>query len=103
LRVLVAAEEFYRARQNPPTYASTLPQLGTGISGQLASGTKDRFNFVTGFTDARTYSFSACPAIWPGLEGIRNYFVDQTGVIRYEESGPDGGFKAATANSPWLP
>lgn len=103
LRALVAAQEHYRAQQSPPTYAFTLPELGRRISAQLASGYQDGYYFTPGFADARSYIFTAAPQIWPGLEGIRRYFVDQTGIIRYEESGPDGNGMPATANSPWLP
>lgn len=104
LRILVAAQEQYRAQQNPPTYASNLPQLGRRISGPLASGVKDGYCFVPTYSAFGTsYGFGATPVIWPALAGVRSFYVDQTGVIRFEESGIGGNSQVAWVPSPWLP
>jgi len=84
-------------------YPHALSNLGPGspatstssdlIDSVLASGTKSGYNFayVPGATDAAgnvlTYTISAQP-VSAGTTGQRNFFTDQSGVIRGNTAGP---------------
>jgi len=81
LRTLVSAQETFRSRQNPPTYAEDLAALGTLIDPVLAGGSKSGYDFAAGAADENTYSYTAS-ATTQETSGDRSFFVDQTGVIR---------------------
>ena len=80
-------------------YAASLKELGPAaaglIDGELASGTKDGYNFtVTG--NASGYAIYADPEAF-GKTGSRTFYSDQTMKIR-QNYGPE----PATVNSPEL-
>jgi prepilin-type N-terminal cleavage/methylation domain-containing protein len=90
LRTLVSAQETFRSRQTPPTYATSLTGLGTLIDPVLGNGSKSGYTFLAGTTDANTYSYTADPTT-AGTSGDRHFFVDQTGVIRVNDTGTASG------------
>jgi type II secretory pathway pseudopilin PulG len=92
LRALSTAQELYRPRQTPPTYADTLLTLKTVglLDGRTATGSKDGYSFVSApgeMADANSYAYLASPNIL-GNTGDRWFYVDETGVIRMDETGP---------------
>ena len=86
MRTLVSAQETYRSRQNPPTYAANLGALGSLIDPVLANGAKSGYAFTAVAADTNTYSYTCAPST-PGSSGDRYFFVDQTGVIRVNATG----------------
>ena len=79
---------------------ATIPNLGTGetpfIDNALASGVKQGYQFtatpaLSGNTP--TYIATAIPA-QPGASGIKTFFVDETGMIRFQG---DGGTPSSTS------
>lgn len=77
-------------------YPSTLSDLGSLISADLATGEKDGYRFTLK-TSSEGYSFTAVPLVY-GSTGQRTFYVDQTSVLRYNQ-GPE----PATAESPAIP
>ncbi len=92
LRALVVAQEAYRYRQNPQSYARTPASLSDE---SLAMGPMRGYKFQAGFADANSYSYTCLP-LKDGSSGDRSFFVDQTGIIRASDNGP------ATSSSPPL-
>jgi prepilin-type N-terminal cleavage/methylation domain-containing protein len=90
LRTLVSAQETFRSRQTPPTYATSLTGLGTLIDPVLGNGAKSGYTFAAVAADANTYSYTASPTT-AGTSGDRFFFVDQTGVIRVNDTGTASG------------
>ena len=91
LRTLVTVNEQYRTRfQN---YSSSLSNLSLTdyIDGVLGAGAKSGYTF-TYSGDTNTWTGSAVPTV-AASTGDRGFFVDESGVIRFEASG------AATASS----
>jgi type II secretory pathway pseudopilin PulG len=92
LRTLSTAQELYRPRQNPPTYAPNLLTLQTSgfLDGRTATGSKDGYRFVIApgsNPDQNTYAYLASPNILSST-GDRYFYVDETGVIRMDEAKP---------------
>jgi hypothetical protein len=85
LRILVTSQVSYSETIGDGTYADSLGSLYGSmlIDSMLASGTKDGYTFTvsTGTGDA-TYGIYARPITYDGT-GIRSFYSDQTGVIRY--------------------
>ena len=96
MRSVVSANETYRTRFG--SYASALADLEAAkildehLAGAIAAPGKSGY-FLTYSGTPDFYSSQADP-VTPGATGIRRFFVDTTGVIRYSESG------AATSTSP---
>ena len=87
LRTLTTVNEQYRTRFG--AYSPTLTEL-TGanyIDSVLGSGTKSGYTFGTYAGAANTWSCASSPAV-PGTTGDRFFFVDQTGVLRFNSTGP---------------
>ncbi|MBI3404506.1 MAG: hypothetical protein HY046_03505, partial [Acidobacteria bacterium] len=100
LRTLMVVNLQYAAAYGG--YATSLTQFGPAetpseaaadlIDKVLASGTKNGYNFIymAGASDEKgkvtSFSILAEPAE-PGKSGKRFFFIDQTGVIRYESMG----------------
>lgn len=86
LRQLSDAQELYRPRQSPPTYANSLTKLRDAglIDEGLASSKKSGYVFAVKNTDANRYAFEAL-AIVQGTTGDRSFYVDQSGLIRMAE------------------
>ena len=121
LRTLVSSLESFRANQTPVTFPGAGVTSGgvavTGIGnlddtvpayidGVLAAGQKQGYNFTytpgavrtvtlggTTFNVYDTYTLTAAP-ITVGTTGTRRFFVDQSGVIRSNDTA------AATVASP---
>ena len=88
LRTLTTVNEQYRTRFQ--TYAINLTDLsGAGyIDSVLGSGLKSGYTF--GYAGAlNTWTCTAGPTTL-GTTGDRYFFVDQTGVIRFNGTGPAG-------------
>ena len=97
LRTLNTAEVGFASQCPDVGFADTLGKLG-GTAGDcaaiglidstLSSGTKSGYNFAIGGTTGTpvtTYTFTAIPV--STSSGKRNFFTDQTGVIRYSARG----------------
>lgn len=91
LRILIAAQETYRHGRTPPTYGSIGDLASTGIlRDDLGGGFKSGYTFITvGNPDSSAFTIVAMPQT---NAGIRWFFADQTGTIRYREGDmPDVG------------
>jgi len=104
MRIIVTAAVTYYGRYNkgfPPDLASMGPPFGTSadsnradlLDGQLASGSRNGYVFTyraesTSGNGAPDVFLLTADPISSGASGIRHFFVDQTGVIRFDENGP---------------
>jgi len=100
MRTIATAQIAFRAREG--NYGS-LEELGDGdnrlIGPALASGHKSGYNFAVEAVDATDTSPPSFTAIAAPVStgrfgsGVRRFYVDQTGVIRYTSDGsePDAG------------
>ena len=103
LRTLTTAEIAYSTACPNIGFTGTLADLGTAatcpggnnqIDPALQTGNKSGYTFTLGGTTGTpvvTFTANANP-ITPGSSGTRRFFVDQTGVIRYNQTA------AATVN-----
>ncbi len=84
MRTLSTAMESYRAAQSPPAYPGNLTSLNASnppyIDSVLAGGNKSGYQF-TPAGSGNTYSIVATPQT-ANVTGVRNFFVDQSGVVR---------------------
>jgi prepilin-type N-terminal cleavage/methylation domain-containing protein len=94
LRTLTTANNHYRTRFQ--AYASALTDLSAAryIDDTLGSGTKSGYNFTYTTAGADTWSVGALP-VAAGLTGDRGFFVDESGVIRFNATG-----SATSASNP---
>ncbi|KPK38864.1 MAG: hypothetical protein AMJ78_09340, partial [Omnitrophica WOR_2 bacterium SM23_29] len=88
LHTIAIACESYRVDQASPAYPATLNALSSAtppyIDPTLGGGTKQGYTFsYTGSTN--TYSCTAGPQT-PGVTGNRTLFLNETGVIRLNDS-----------------
>ena len=88
LKTLTSAAEAFRMAQIPARFPGNLSEMsGTEppfIDVVLASGNKSGYSFAwTGGTN--TYSVVAAPQT-PNVTGVREFFLDQSGVIRVGNS-----------------
>ncbi len=104
LRTITTAEIAYSSACPTIGFTNTLAQLNTsttcqGGTGQidttLSSGTKSGYNFAagtgfTGNTPETTFAWNANPV--SASSGTRHFFVNESGVIRYNQT-------AAAANT----
>jgi type IV pilus assembly protein PilA len=99
VRTINTGEVNYAASCPAVGYSAQLSDLNAGgcvagvgiIDSVLSTGNKSGYKFVEkGVTAADglndTYTTTASPAV-PSTTGIRGFFSDQTGVIRYDLSG----------------
>lgn len=107
MRTISTACESYRAAQTPPAYPPNLGVLGvtsplTGpayIPAALAGATfpgASRQGYWYSYVNnafAGTYTLQGTPQTI-GTTGTRRFYVDQTGVIRANPTGPAGPFSA---------
>lgn len=85
LRVLHSVNEQYRSRHG--SYGGTLGDLESAgyVDNVLGSGTRSGYNFaLVGL--AATWDCNADP-VTPGGTGDRGFYIDTSGVIRFETSG----------------
>jgi type IV pilus assembly protein PilA len=85
-RTITTVNEQYRTRFG--SYADSLDRLFTQgyIDKVLGSKAKSGYNFVYASTDKNLWSCTADPQV-AAKTGDRGFFVDQTGVIRFELAG----------------
>ncbi|MFA5038825.1 MAG: prepilin-type N-terminal cleavage/methylation domain-containing protein [Candidatus Omnitrophota bacterium] len=88
LKALTSAAEAFRMSQVPVRFPDNLAELNATeppfIDAVLATGNKSGYAFNwTGGTN--TYSVLASPQA-PNATGVRNFFLDQSGVIRVGNS-----------------
>lgn len=102
VRTIVTAQITFSATVGGGAYAANLAALqAAGLIDQaLGSGTKDGYSFASTGA-ATTFTVTASP-VTQGTTGTRGFFSDQTGVIRFDNSGtatvgstPLGGTAAA--------
>ncbi|GIW71282.1 MAG: prepilin-type N-terminal cleavage/methylation domain-containing protein [Planctomycetota bacterium] len=92
LRTLFTVQNLYREgdRDGNGTldYADTLTKLLNAnlIDEVLASGTKQGYVFTINGASLYTWSATANPEV-PGKSGDNYFFIDETGVIRYNTTG----------------
>ncbi len=93
LRTLATVGEQYRTRFG--SYASTLADMQTAgyVDNVLGGGAKSGYNFT--FTGGATTWSCVAAAITQGGTGERSFFIDESGVIRFET-----GVGAAATSSP---
>ena len=100
LQTISTAEQSYRASN--PRYG-TLAELGNSsppyIDSVLASGNKQGYSFsLSAFSD--TFTCVARPQTY-GKTGVRSFYVDESGVIRY--STVNNASIATIDNDTWPP
>ncbi|HWP41747.1 MAG TPA: prepilin-type N-terminal cleavage/methylation domain-containing protein [Blastocatellia bacterium] len=86
LRTIVTAEHLYEIKNK--SYGS-LSDIGgeEAIDSVLASGSKSGYTFtLTVSPDGKKYACTATPQDQP--EALDHFFVDETGVIRYNTGAP---------------
>ena len=86
LRTLTTVNEQYRTRFQ--AYAASLANLSATnyIDSVLGAGTKSGYNFSSFAGGVNTWTCSSSPTT-PATTGDRFFFVDQTGVIRFNSAG----------------
>ncbi len=95
MRTLSTALESHRANQTPVGYAFSIAQLGPAgsnppyIDPVLASGVKQGYRFIYNRTSNETFTLTSNPTAFR-TTGTRGFYVDQTGVIRVNPTGPAG-------------
>ena len=87
VRTIVTAQITFSATVGGGAYAANLAALQTAglIDEALGSGTKDGYDFASTGA-ATTFTVTASP-VTQGTTGTRGFFSDQTGVIRFDNSG----------------
>lgn len=107
MRTISTACESYRAAQTPPRYPLSLGVLGvasplTGpayipaaLAGATFPGVSRQGYFYTYVNNAfaGTYTLQGTPQT-VGTTGTRRFYVDETGVIRANQTGPATAFSA---------
>jgi len=92
--IVTAAQNFY-ANSYPHTYSGGLSDLVEPtskppyIDSVLASGTKQGYAFTYAFVNTESFTLNAAPTA-PGKTGTRNFFADESSVIRANSTGPAG-------------
>ncbi len=92
-RAIATGSQNYYNNVTPHTYPSALSSLTTPASDPayidpvLASGTRQGYEYTYNLVDAEHFTLSANPTS-PGRTGVRYFFVDETGVVRANASGP---------------
>ena len=88
MRTLSTAAESFRAGQSPPLYPAALLCLSNTtppyIDSVLGAGNKSGYTFTytqTGTPAGSQYTVGAVP-MSANVTGVRNFFVDESGVVR---------------------
>lgn len=85
LRSISTAQERYRMRFS--SYATLADLVSSGcVDNSFASGQKSGYLFVTSAPTAYVWSMTASPSS-SALSGDRYFLVDDSGVIRFSETG----------------
>lgn len=89
LREISTVCESYRAQQSPVRYPPNLKALFEAnppyVDQETGNGKKNGYIFTYTFIDANKYTCVASPEK-PSVSGNKTYFVDETGVIRLNNS-----------------
>jgi prepilin-type N-terminal cleavage/methylation domain-containing protein len=94
LRTISTASESFRSAQTPTTYPANLatlsaavpPYIDANLAAATAAGTAKQGYFYTyALVNANQYRCTATPAV-AGTTGTRVFFVDESGVIRLNNS-----------------
>ena len=93
MRTLATVNEQYRTRFG--TYAASLADLQANgyIDNVLGSGTKSGYNFTPYNGAATTWNVQA-DAVTQGGTGVRGFFTDESGVIRFATGAGAGATDA---------
>ncbi len=89
-----AVNMYYEDTNSYPDSLEDLVEPNSSISyidAQLASGSKDGYDYGYSSAAVQDFSLNANPAV-PGNTGNRYFYIDETGVIRVNtegEAGPD--------------
>lgn len=95
LRTISSGAQNFYAQASPHTYPSALTDLSTPVSNPpyidslLAGGVRQGYTFVYARTDADHYTCRGNP-VTPGRTGTRYFYVDETGRITANMTGPAG-------------
>jgi len=88
VREIVVAQINYSVTDGEGNYAKNLPELTEAglIASELATGMHHGYQFATS-GEGETFTVHADP-ILPGETGIRHFFADESGLIRWSMEGP---------------
>ena len=92
-RTLSTTLEGFRSAQSPPSYPMDLEELSDAmpdyINSALTSGSRQGYTFEYEQLSENQFRIVATPEL-PNLTGVREFYVDETGVIRVgtDNSGP---------------
>ncbi len=90
IRTLAGALESYHSAQTPVVYPATLPVLSAAtpayVSPALTANPRQGYNFTYVFVNNNQYTLTAVP-VTATVTGTRQFFVDETGVIRSNAAG----------------
>ena len=85
LRAIGSANGLYRSRYS--TYATLDQLISSSLIDDTLSATRHGYNFTSiGTTDSARWAITAEPET-PGTSGDRYFYIDESGVIRTEDSG----------------
>ena len=93
VRTLSTSLEGFRSAQSPPAYPVDLTELSDSLPAYidtvLTSGLRQGYEFAYELLNESQYEIVASPET-PSVTGIREFYVDETGVIRVgtDETGP---------------
>ncbi|MBI4971228.1 MAG: prepilin-type N-terminal cleavage/methylation domain-containing protein [Candidatus Omnitrophica bacterium] len=89
LRTISTGCESFRMTQNPPTYPANLVALSAAtppyIDAVLAGGTKQGYTFTYTLVNANQFTCTAAP-VTANVTGVNTFFVDETGVVRFNNA-----------------
>ena len=99
-RMIMASSQAYHGAANPHTYPGSLSELTSPgsdppyIDSLLASATastspKQGYYYTYVLVDSARFTLNAAPAT-SNVTGARYFFVDESGVIRVNPTGPAG-------------
>ncbi len=95
LRALFTGLQIYYV-QNAREYPQELSDLQGYVSEKLASGEKGGYKFIYTRDNEDMFHINANPRT-PGRTGVRYFYLDETNIIRYNETQP------ASSSDPQVP
>lgn len=87
-----AVNMYYEDTNSYPEALEDLIEPNSSISyidAQLASGSKDGYDYAYSSSAVQDFSLNANPVV-PGNTGNRYFYIDETGVIRVNDEGEAG-------------
>jgi prepilin-type N-terminal cleavage/methylation domain-containing protein len=88
LRSIYTALQIYYTSNNK-TYPEELADLEDYVGSKLANGEKSGYLYEYTYEDEDTFYINAAPKR-PNRTGVRYFYMDETGVIRYNAGGIAG-------------